>query len=156
MESGSRAAYYSSGHVYMREALISGLLFACSLTAANSPPPVTFSKDVLPVLQKSCQGCHRPGEAAPFSLLTYEESRPWAKAMKEAVLLRKMPPWFGSADWRVLERPLSFPEGHCHASGLVGPGCAAGRSQGRSGAAAVPGRLADSEAGRRNRDADRF
>jgi hypothetical protein len=94
MESGSRAAYYSSGHVYMREALISGLLFACSLTAANSPPPVTFSKDVLPVLQKSCQGCHRPGEAVPFSLLTYEESRPWAKAMKEAVLLRKMPPWF--------------------------------------------------------------
>jgi hypothetical protein len=55
---------------------------------------VTFSKDVLPVLQKSCQGCHRPGEAAPFSLLTYEEARPWAKGMKEAVLLRKMPPWF--------------------------------------------------------------
>jgi hypothetical protein len=74
----------------MREALITALLIACSLRAA----PVTFSKDVLPVLQKSCQGCHRPGEAAPFSLLTYEESRPWAKAMKEAVLLRKMPPWF--------------------------------------------------------------
>ena len=46
------------------------------------------------MLQKNCQGCHRPGEAAPFSLLTYEQARPWAKAMKEAVRLKKMPPWF--------------------------------------------------------------
>ena len=72
----------------------SGLLFAFTVARAATETPVTFSKDVLPVLQKSCQGCHRPGEAAPFSLLTYEEARPWAKAMKEAVLLRKMPPWF--------------------------------------------------------------
>jgi hypothetical protein len=72
----------------------SGLLFAFTVASAATQTPVTFSKDVLPLLQKSCQGCHRPGEAAPFSLLTYEEARPWAKAMKEAVLLRKMPPWF--------------------------------------------------------------
>jgi hypothetical protein len=62
--------------------------------AATNAPSVTFTKDVVPVLQKNCQGCHRPGEAAPFSLLTYEQARPWAKAMKEAVLLKKMPPWF--------------------------------------------------------------
>src|SRR5690349_693756 len=62
--------------------------------AASNPPPVTFTKDVAPILQKNCQGCHRPGEAAPFSLLTYEQARPWAKAMKEAVRLKKMPPWF--------------------------------------------------------------
>jgi hypothetical protein len=74
--------------------LISPLLFSFALTAATDSSPVTFSKDVLPVLQKHCQECHRPGEAAPFPLLTYEEARPWAKAMKEAVLLRKMPPWF--------------------------------------------------------------
>jgi len=74
--------------------LISALLFSFTLSAATDPSQVTFSKDVLPVLQKHCQECHRPGEAAPFSLLTYEEARPWAKAMKEAVLLRKMPPWF--------------------------------------------------------------
>src|ERR1019366_6205236 len=66
-------------------------LFAASPTDA---PRVTFSKDVAPVLQRHCQACHRPGEAAPFSLLTYQQARPWAKAMKEAVLLRKMPPWF--------------------------------------------------------------
>jgi hypothetical protein len=56
--------------------------------------PVTFSKDVAPILQKSCQGCHRPGEAAPMSLLTYQEVRPWAAAIREAVLLRRMPPWY--------------------------------------------------------------
>jgi hypothetical protein len=75
------------------EPVISGVLFASALMAATSEP-VTFSRDVLPVLQKSCQGCHRRGEAAPFSLLTYDEAKPWAKAIKEAVLLRKMPPWF--------------------------------------------------------------
>ncbi|HLK18280.1 MAG TPA: cytochrome c [Bryobacteraceae bacterium] len=67
-----------------------GCLFAYSVSAA----PVTFSKDVAPILEKNCQQCHRPGEAAPFSLLTYEQARPWAKAMKAAVRLKKMPPWF--------------------------------------------------------------
>jgi hypothetical protein len=54
---------------------------------------VTFNKDVLPVLQNRCQECHRPGEAAPMSFLTYKETRPWAAAMRQAVLSRKMPPW---------------------------------------------------------------
>jgi hypothetical protein len=64
---------------------------------ATNPAPtanVTFTKDVAPIIQKNCQGCHRPGEAAPFSMLTYAETRPWAGAMKEAVLQRIMPPWF--------------------------------------------------------------
>jgi hypothetical protein len=76
------------------EPVITGLLIAFTATAATNPLPVTFTKDVAPVLQKNCQGCHRPGEPAPFSMLTYEPARPWAKAMKEAVLLKKMPPWF--------------------------------------------------------------
>src|SRR5260370_35353186 len=54
----------------------------------------TFARDVAPILQRNCQTCHRPGQAAPFSLLTYEQARPWAKAIKEAVLERKMAPWF--------------------------------------------------------------
>ena len=66
-----------------------GLLAAAS-TATSVP---TFSKEVAPILQKNCQGCHRPGEAAPFSLLNYKEARPWAASMKEAVKLKKMPPW---------------------------------------------------------------
>lgn len=55
---------------------------------------VTFYKEVLPVLQAKCQNCHRPGEAAPFALQTYQQARPWAKAMREAVLAKRMPPWF--------------------------------------------------------------
>ncbi len=54
---------------------------------------VTFFRDVLPVLQNHCQECHRPGQMAPMSLTTYEEARPWAKAIREQVRSRKMPPW---------------------------------------------------------------
>lgn len=62
--------------------------------AATGPGSVTFTKDVLPVLQKNCQNCHRPGEVAPMSLLDYQHARPWAKSIKAAVLSKKMPPWF--------------------------------------------------------------
>ena len=70
------------------------ILLGLGIPLALSAAAPTFNKDVLPVLQKNCQVCHRPGEAAPMSLLTYESARPWAKAMKAAVLSRKMPPWF--------------------------------------------------------------
>jgi hypothetical protein len=53
----------------------------------------TFNKDVLPILQKNCQTCHRPGQVAPMSFLTYESTRPWAKAIKLQVTTRQMPPW---------------------------------------------------------------
>jgi len=62
--------------------------------AAAPSGPVTFNKDVLPILQRNCQGCHRPGQIGPMSFLGYQETRPWAKAIKEAVLTKKMPPWF--------------------------------------------------------------
>src|SRR6185436_17144814 len=55
---------------------------------------VTFNKDVLPILQENCQTCHRPGEVAPMSLLTYKDARPYAKSIKNAVVTRQMPPWF--------------------------------------------------------------
>ncbi len=72
------------------------LLFAVVGIAVAAP--VTFHKDVEPVLQKHCQGCHRPGEAAPMSFLTYSATRPWAKAMKNAVAAKRMPPWFADPD----------------------------------------------------------
>jgi hypothetical protein len=59
---------------------------------ASGPP--TFYKDVLPVFQRNCQSCHRSGEAAPMPLVTYQDARPWAKAIRQAVLTKKMPPWF--------------------------------------------------------------
>jgi mono/diheme cytochrome c family protein len=54
---------------------------------------VTFTKDVAPILQARCQSCHRPGTVAPMSLLTYQDARPWARAIKERVVRREMPPW---------------------------------------------------------------
>src|SRR5215510_5810966 len=57
------------------------------------PAPPTFTKDVLPIFQKSCQDCHRPGQMAPFSLLDYESTRPWVRSIKEKVVTRYMPPW---------------------------------------------------------------
>jgi len=74
-----------------------GLIFVLAAAAANNPSPVSFNKDVLPILQNRCQECHRAGEAAPMSFVTYKDARPWAKAMREAVLTKKMPPWFADA-----------------------------------------------------------
>lgn len=74
---------------------LSGTLLLC-LPGALLAAQVEFHKDVEPVLQKHCQGCHRPGEAAPFSMLSYKETRPWAKAIRTAVACRKMPPWFAN------------------------------------------------------------
>ena len=65
--------------------------------AATSSTPVTFHKDVLPILQNRCQECHREGEIGPFALMDYKQTRPLAKSIKEAVLTRKMPPWFADA-----------------------------------------------------------
>src|SRR5690349_6750783 len=72
--------------------LILGLIGVGLAGAAETRP--SFHRDVLPVLQKNCQACHRPGEVAPMSFMTYQETRPWAKAIKAAVLSKKMPPWF--------------------------------------------------------------
>jgi mono/diheme cytochrome c family protein len=55
---------------------------------------VTFTKDILPILQRSCQNCHRPNNIAPMSFLTYQDVRPWSKAIKAKVVKREMPPWF--------------------------------------------------------------
>src|SRR5579872_4390566 len=68
-------------------------------TAPSAPIHVTFNKDVLPILQNNCQECHRAGEVAPMSLMTYEETRPWASAIKTAVLIKKMPPWLADSQY---------------------------------------------------------
>jgi hypothetical protein len=68
------------------------LLIPVAIVAAAPGP--TFYKDVLPLLQEHCQECHRPGEIGPMPLLSYQQVRPWAAAMKESVRLKKMPPWF--------------------------------------------------------------
>ena len=69
--------------------LVAGFTLAWAAIAAP-----TFTRDVAPILYKNCVSCHRPGEIAPMSLLDYQTARPWAKAIREAVVRRKMPPWF--------------------------------------------------------------
>jgi hypothetical protein len=76
----------------MRPALCLLVLIGTASAAPVSSP--VFTKDVLPILQKNCQTCHRPGEAAPMSLLDYQRTRPWAKAIRNSILAKKMPPWF--------------------------------------------------------------
>ena len=76
----------------LRISLACSVMGMTAVAATNSP--ATFNKDVLPILQNKCQGCHRPGEVAPMSFVTYGDTRPWAKAMKAAILTKKMPPWF--------------------------------------------------------------
>ncbi len=56
----------------------------------------TFHRDIEPILQAHCQSCHRPGEIGPMALLSYQDTRKWATAIKEAVALKRMPPWFES------------------------------------------------------------
>src|SRR5947208_304148 len=76
--------------------LASALLAVPSLAHAQAPPPSTptFAKDVAPILQRSCQVCHRPDSMAPMSLLTYTDVRPWARSIRAKVTKREMPPWY--------------------------------------------------------------
>jgi hypothetical protein len=75
----------------------------------TSTSPV-FYKDVLPLLERHCQSCHRSGEAAPMAFLDYQGTRPWAKAMKQAVVTRTMPPWFADPHVGKFSNDRSLPE----------------------------------------------
>src|SRR5258708_37076990 len=86
-----------------RFTLLPAALFAATAaTIAQAPPPtsgeVTFTKDIAPILQRSCQECHHADGVAPMSLVTYEDARPWARSMKARTALRSqrgaMPPFF--------------------------------------------------------------
>jgi mono/diheme cytochrome c family protein len=68
-------------------------LLATTSSARAAGRAVTFTRDVAPILQANCQGCHRPGEIAPFSLLTYDDAQSWAPLIKEYTQKRLMPPW---------------------------------------------------------------
>jgi len=70
-------------------------LATIQLTPLAAPPPAdapTYTKNIAPNLQKSCQSCHHAGTAAPMSLITYQDVRPWAKSIKARVTAREMPP----------------------------------------------------------------
>ncbi|HSB11755.1 MAG TPA: thiol-disulfide isomerase [Blastocatellia bacterium] len=74
-------------------------VFVAAVAASGpSDAKVTFTRDVAPIFYNRCIECHRPGEVAPMSLITFSEARPWAKAIKQKVVDRSMPPWLASPD----------------------------------------------------------
>jgi hypothetical protein len=75
----------------MRVGMMTAIVLAGATSAFAGAP--TFSRDVAPILYKNCVECHRPTAMAPMSLLTYEDARPWARAIKQKVMARQMPPW---------------------------------------------------------------
>src|SRR5438132_7363997 len=79
-------------HVSMG-ALAFGAFLTLSGPSIAADSQVTFAKDVAPILQEKCQDCHRKNSMAPMSLITYEETRPWAKSIRQRVITRQMPPW---------------------------------------------------------------
>ena len=95
------AAVSSTMCVLAAAALLASAAPATAQVAAEVKD-VTFTKDIAPILQRSCQRCHRPESVAPMSLLTYEDARPWARSMKQRTGLRNkpeaMPPWYIEKD----------------------------------------------------------
>ena len=72
--------------------VIAGLMVSMVGTV-NAQEDVTVTRDVAPILQQNCQTCHRDGQMAPMSLVTFEEVRPWARSIRTKVVERSMPPW---------------------------------------------------------------
>ncbi|MBI3683117.1 MAG: cytochrome c [Acidobacteria bacterium] len=79
----------------MNRVLLLACLGSCLPVLAHDPitTKITFTREISRIFYKRCAGCHKEGGKAPMSLVTYEEARPWAKAIKEEVLERRMPPW---------------------------------------------------------------
>lgn len=79
----------------MRMFLASGLVLASAAAALAqaATTPVTFTRDVAPILQDKCESCHRVDSIAPMPLVTYDDARPWAKSIRNRVAARQMPPW---------------------------------------------------------------
>jgi hypothetical protein len=115
-----------------------------SLLAADLPDnkPVTFAKDIAPIFQEKCQDCHRKGSMAPMSLVTYEESRPWAKSIRQRVMTRQMPPWHidRTVGVQKFKNDVSVGRADQHDRPLGRFRIAAGQSEGHAGRQAMAAR----------------
>src|SRR5437667_12078967 len=85
--------FRKSKGTFMAAVSLAAILLLTGLASSQQSPATTFTKDVAPILQEKCQACHRPGYIAPMSLITYEDTRPWSKSIKERVISRQIPPW---------------------------------------------------------------
>ena len=124
------------------------LLGALVLTAAaaapafaqTAAPTPTFTKDVAPIFQAKCESCHRPDSIAPMSLVTYEQSRPWARSIRDRVQTRQMPPVAPRQEPghpALRERPLAQRRRDRHHRQVGGGGRAEGRHEGHAEAGRV-------------------
>ncbi len=127
-------------------AFVAGIAIAAPALAADAP---TFSRDVLPILQKNCQSCHRPGEIGPMPLLTFDQARPYARAIKRATETKKMPPWFADSSVQHYSNDMSLSAADIATLGAWSDG---GAPEGNPADAPAPRRFADGwnivEAGR--------
>ena len=102
--------------------------------AADASTAVTFSSDIAPIVYRRCAECHRAGDIAPMSLMTYDEVRPWAKSIKKAVVSGEMPPWDASPAVGHFKNDISLRQGRDRQDRRLGR-CR--RARGRSGRAAA-------------------
>lgn len=97
MSCGARARFSTSRAILRAGLCLAGGVLAASVTPGaarqGQAEAVTFSRGIAPILFEHCVGCHRPGGVAPMSLMSFQEVRPWARAIEEQVSARRMPPW---------------------------------------------------------------
>ena len=125
-----------------------GLMLAATPALAAAP---TFSKDVAPILYKNCVECHRPDAMAPMSLITYEDARPWARAIKQKVAAREMPPWGADPTIGKFSNDLSLKQSEIDTiAAWVDGGAPQGNPAESAVRAAVRRRLVDRQAGSRS------
>ncbi|MCY3970437.1 MAG: cytochrome c [Acidobacteria bacterium] len=100
-----RALRTPTATLFLAAALATALVAAAPEAAADEP---TYTRDIAPIFFKNCVQCHRTGEVAPMSLMTYREARPWARSIARAVENRDMPPWSGESENHVWSNDLSL------------------------------------------------
>ena len=109
--------------------LVGGLGIGSAPGAQTGGPPVTFWRDVLPILQQHCQVCHRRGEIAPMPLMTYRQVKPYARAIQEVTRARTMPPWFADPrSGRFADDPSLTPQEIATLSAWADAGAPAGNA----------------------------
>ena len=110
-------------------AVLGTLAGVASTIVYTAPAPAavpTFAKDVAPIVFEKCVTCHRLGEVAPMTLLSYEDVRPWAKVIKTKVMGREMPPWGADPEHSLESLVPEDPLGNVHAHDTVRSAASAG------------------------------
>ncbi len=111
------------------------LILASSAQAAQGTAAPTWNKDIAPIVYANCITCHRPGEVAPMSLLTYADARPWARGMKAKTSAHEMPPWFADPRYGRFNNKRGLTEAQI---ATIAAWADAGAPQGAGPAPAVP------------------